>query len=596
MSFFGELQRRNVFRVAAAYIVAAWLLIQVAETIFPLFGFDDGPARITVIALSILFIPAVIFAWAFELTPEGLKRDYEIDRSQSITPQTGKKLDRIIMVVLALALGYFAFDKFVLSESRETSIAELAHLEGRSEALVESYGDKSIAVLPFDNMSDEAANEYFSDGITEDILNLLAKIPDLRVISRSSAFAYKGKEIHIPDVAQKLHVGHVLEGSVRKSGARVRITVQLIEARSDTHIWSETFDRTIDDVFAIQDEISAAVVDSLKITLIGEAPTAQPVSSEAYSLYLRGKSIAHAYSEENLRQGAAMLDEALAIEPEFADAWAALAVIRMNQVGSYYLPRDEGINEAKAANGRALEIDPENATARSGLCWIRMYYERDFAATSDCVQAALKFSPRDSSVLNTAATFYRNIGRLDLAIDAYSKSQESDPLGSGIIFNLVIAYLDAGQLDNAETQLEIARSMYADNPFIKVFDSAIALRRGKPEEGLAHAEEMPGAIGSWLRAYAYYDLNRAADVDFELQQLKLSEAEDAAYVIAAIHAYRGDADAAFEWLERAIESGDDNLLEMHGKYFWAKVHNDPRWQPFLARIGLSDADIVELGY
>ena len=234
MSLFNELKRRNVFRVAAAYVVVAWLAIG--------------------------FIPSLIFAWAFEITPEGLKKDSDVDRSRSISPQTGKKLDRIIMVVLALALGFFAFDKFVLSETREASIAEEARQEGRSEALVESYGDKSIAVLPFVNMSEDADNEYFSDGISEELLNLLAKIPELRVISRSSAFFFKGKDIKITDVARELNVVHILEGSVRKAGKQVRITAQLIDAHSDTHLWSETYDRELDDIFAIQDEIAGAVV------------------------------------------------------------------------------------------------------------------------------------------------------------------------------------------------------------------------------------------------------------------------------------------------------------------------------------------------
>ena len=198
VSLFNELKRRNVLRVGAAYIVASWLIVQVVETVFPAFGFSDAAVRIAVIVLAIGFLPMLVFAWAFELTPEGLKREQDVDRSRSVTPETGRKLDRIIMVMLALGLAYFAFDKFVLSTSREASIAETARQVGRSEALVESFGDASIAVLPFDNISDDPSNEYFSDGVTEEILNLLAMIPELRVVSRSSAFAYKGKEIHVP--------------------------------------------------------------------------------------------------------------------------------------------------------------------------------------------------------------------------------------------------------------------------------------------------------------------------------------------------------------------------------------------------------------
>ena len=264
MSLFLELKRRNVFRVGAAYVVASWLMIQVAETIFPLFGYDDSPARIVVIVLAIGLIPVIVFTWAFEMTPEGLKKESEVDRSQSITPHTGKKINRVILVVLTLALGYFALDKFVLNPQREAAMekqvevqVEEARREGRSEALVESYGDKSIAVLPFVNMSSDKEQEYFSDGLSEELLNLLAKIPELRVTSRSSAFSFKGKDFKIADVGRELNVSNVLEGSVRKSGNMVRITAQLISVDGDVHLWSETYDRSLDNIFAIQDEIAS---------------------------------------------------------------------------------------------------------------------------------------------------------------------------------------------------------------------------------------------------------------------------------------------------------------------------------------------------
>ncbi len=291
MPLIAELKRRNVLRVVAAYIVVAWLVIQVVDTVFPAFGFGDTAVRVVVIVLAIGLVPVVILSWAFEVTPEGLKLEKDVDRSRSISPQTGKKLDRIIMLVLALGLGYFAFDKFVLSESREASIAETARQEGRTEALVESYGNQSIAVLPFVNMSSDPEQTYFSDGIAEEMLNLLAKIPQLRVTSRSSAFAFRGDDINIPEVAEKLNVAHILEGSVRKAGNQVRITVQLIEARSDTHLWSETYDRLLDDIFAIQDDVAAQVVEQLRLTLLGETPRAARANVLAYPLYLQARQI-----------------------------------------------------------------------------------------------------------------------------------------------------------------------------------------------------------------------------------------------------------------------------------------------------------------
>ena len=305
MSFFNELKRRNVIRVATAYAVAAWLVIQVVETIFPIYGLSDASIRLVIGVLAIGLIPALVFAWAFELTPEGLKKESEIDRTRSITPHTGKKLDRMIIVVLALALGYFGFDKFVLGPQREAAgqeqvagQVEEARQQGRTEALVESYGDKSIAVLPFVNTSSDVEQEYFSDGISEELLSLLAKIPELRVISRSSAFSYKGKDIRVVKVAEELNVAHILEGSVRRAGNKVRITAQLIEARSDTQLWSDTYDRHLDDIFAIQDEIAATVVEQLKITLLGDAPKVRETSPEAYALFLQARHLGRQGSVE----------------------------------------------------------------------------------------------------------------------------------------------------------------------------------------------------------------------------------------------------------------------------------------------------------
>jgi TolB-like protein len=222
------MRRRNVLRVGTAYLVAAWLLVQVPGTLFPLFGFDETPARVVVIVLAIGFLPALVLAWVFEFTPEGLKRESEVDRSRSVAPQAGKLLDRIIMIVLAVSLSYFAFDKFVLLPRREAALEQQrseavaeARAKGRSEAL-ESNGERSIAVLPFVNMSSDKEQEYFSDGISEELLNLLARIPDLKVIARTSSFAFKGEKVEIAEIARRLNVAHVLEGSVRKAGNTVR--------------------------------------------------------------------------------------------------------------------------------------------------------------------------------------------------------------------------------------------------------------------------------------------------------------------------------------------------------------------------------------
>jgi len=290
MSRFSELRNRNVFRVAAAYIVAAWLIIQVVETIFPAFGFGDSAVRIVVIVLAIGIVPVAVFSWLFELTPEGLKLESAVDHTGPEAAHRVKRLDRIIIATLTLAVAFFAFDKFVLNPLRESEIEESTAERVRSETLAESFGKNSIAVLPFVNMSDDAGNEYFSDGLAEELLNLLARIPRLRVISQSSSFSLKGKGLTIPEVAGRLNVALVLEGSVRKSGDRVRVTAQLIDARSDTHIWSENYDRKLDDLFVIQDEVAAAIVTALREHLeldVGAAPRAPATANaEAHDAFL----------------------------------------------------------------------------------------------------------------------------------------------------------------------------------------------------------------------------------------------------------------------------------------------------------------------
>ena len=275
MSFFQELQRRNVFKVTIAYIVVAWLVAQVLQLIFESFGTPDWVMKTVLVLMAAGMAFAVFFAWAFEMTPEGLKREHEIDRSESIAPQTGKKLNNLIIAVMALALGYFAYDKFMLSTDRDAALVEAttqAVTEQVDSEAVDSVSDNSIAVLPFVNMSSDVEQEYFSDGLSEELLNLLAKIPELNVASRSSAFQFKGEKFDLKEVAKKLDVDHVLEGSVRKAGNQVRITAQLIKADDGYHMWSETYDRSLDNIFAIQDEISAAVVAALKIELLGVAP------------------------------------------------------------------------------------------------------------------------------------------------------------------------------------------------------------------------------------------------------------------------------------------------------------------------------------
>jgi len=336
MSLIAELKRRNVFRVGVAYVVAAWLILQLTEVLSELMELESDVGKIVIILLVVGFIPALIFAWAFELTPDGVKREKDVDRSQSITPKTGRKLDFIIIGMLALGMSYFFWESRIAEKGSELLPAETTEQasESGSEELTpalvkEDKNDKSIAVLPFANLSDDASNEYFSHGISEELLNVLTRVTSLRVASRTSSFSFKGSNTAIPEIAAQLNVNHILEGSVRKAGNKVRITAQLIDVESDSHLWSDTYDRELDDIFSIQKEIATNIVAELTQTLnAGEAVAAsvKPPTTDvaAYEIYLQGRYLLALRGSENLEEAARLFEQAVEIDDSFAAAFAAL--------------------------------------------------------------------------------------------------------------------------------------------------------------------------------------------------------------------------------------------------------------------------------
>ena len=339
MSLFNELKRRNVFRVGIAYIVVAWLLAQVADLALENFGSPDWVIKTLLFILALGFPLALFFAWAFELTPEGIKKEKDVDRSQSITHHTGRKLDFVIIGILVIALGYFAYDKFVAQPVSETELT-VSSSEPEGEA---ATADKSIAVLPFVNMSSDPEQEYFSDGISEEILNALAKIKELKVAGRTSSFSFKGKNEDLRLIGKALSVAHILEGSVRKSGNQIRITAQLIKVDDGYHMWSETYDRELTDIFAIQDEISAAILEQMKLQLIGDESPVQLASTrgdvEAYNLYLAAKQNIYKRDKASLELASSLLERANTIDPEYAPAYAQRGIALLLSTAAFPVAR-----------------------------------------------------------------------------------------------------------------------------------------------------------------------------------------------------------------------------------------------------------------
>jgi len=484
LSFLDELKRRNVLRIGAAYIVGSWLLIQVAETIFPLFGFDDTPARLVVILLVTGFIPSLILTWVFEIAPEGLRKEADVDHDTQITRAASRKLDHAILVVLVLALGYFSFDKFVLEPLRVQSIVDSARQEGRTEALVESYGDKSIAVLPFVDMSKDKDQEYMSDGIAEELLNLLANIPELRVTSRSSAFAFKGKDIDIPTMAEHLNVAYVLEGSVRKAGQQLRITAQLIEARSDTHLWSQTYDRKLENIFQIQDEISASIISELEIKLLaGEAPflaQEHATDADAYDAYLLGKGRLAMRTEQDIKAARVQFEKAIKVDPQFAVAHVQLAHARLLLAQSVF-----GGDASVAREGdaiftaisketdaiitahldKALELAPDLAEAYGVLGYYHLQrYEREEATV--LLDRAISLNPSYAMAYDWRATNKEHLEQYPGMVADREKAYSLDPMSLQISANLADEYRNLGRPEDAQRVINRMFDLHPDHPLV----------------------------------------------------------------------------------------------------------------------------------
>ena len=589
-SVWGELKRRNVVRVAIAYAIVSWLILQIADVLTPLLHLPEWVGGFVFLLLVIGFLLALILSWAYELTPEGLKKEKDIERSESITHVTGRKLDFVIIGLLTVALGYFAYDKFVLDPGRDAVEIEAA-VQVAQEQVAESVEPqdsiKSIAVLAFVNMSDDPSNEYFSDGISEEILNLLAKVPELRVTSRSSAFSFKGQNLDVPTMAAKLNVAHVLEGSVRKSGNQLRITAQLIEGVTDTHLWSETYDRELEDIFAIQDEIAAAVVEALKITLLGKAPKATETNPEAYTLYLQGRHLNNQRTEESFKRAEALLKQALEIDPGFAPAWAALGNLYNSQAGASARPFDEGYELARDTLQQALDIDPDYGRAYAGLVMVEMFYDWDFTAAEQNMQRALALNPGDAFILHVAARLNANLGRIDDAIDLMQQSIALDPVSAGSHRRLGSMLYRAHRLEDATDSLKMALSFSPGMDRAQVYIGRVLLAQGDASGALVAMEQV--ASGFWRllgTAIVQHVLGDTGASDAALQEMIEKWAAEAAYQVAYVYAFRGEIDHAFDWLDQAYDKRDPGLAQMLLEPLFANLHDDPRWEPFLDKMGL----------
>jgi TolB-like protein len=590
MTFFSELKRRNVLRVAVGYIVAAWLLIQVAETIFPLFGFGDGPARIVVVLLAIGFLPALIVSWIFELTPAGLQKDKDVDRSHASVATSAKRFDRIVMLVLLVAVSYFAFDKFVLSESREQAIAENARAEALVLALETLRNNKSIAVLPFVDMSPDQDQEYFADGITEQLLNELAQLEGLNVTGRTSSFAFKGVNQDLRSIGEQLGVAYILEGSVRKQDDEVRITAQLINSQDGSHMWSDTYDALLDDIFFIQENIARSVAGALSVALDVDGrnhlPGTGTDSVEAYDLFLEARGA------ESFEMVKALYERAIELDPDYAEAWAWLGGA-YGAILSWQLPPEE----ARAAQEqgrelvvRATEIDPNLATAYAmleGFQWAR----GDWIGATEFQLVYSALAPADIPARMGSANIMAKTGRIRDALRVAELKRQTDPLNFYLTTILAELNIQTGRYDDAEAELAKIVRMTSDN------EQSVELRRMLMAFSIGEHERIRKTLQNYSKADPRVsDIVNAVIEEFDspapevlaaLRRLYNEETEmtgEGRLVTASLAAHFGDPELALEILSKEFRV---NLIRVNRLWypFFSDMRSLPGFKTLAENIG-----------
>jgi TolB-like protein len=572
-SAWARLRRRKVVQWGVVYVAAAWGFLQGLEYLSGTYDWPRQIQQLTTLALLIGLPVVLVLAW------------YHGDRGQQRISTT-----EFAILTLLLLLGGGAF--WYYQRASETSTAT-----SPTPTAAPLPTDASIAVLPFVNMSPDKDQEYFADGISEELLNLLAQVPELRVIARTSSFSFKGKDVDIAEIARRLNVANVLEGSVRKAGDRIRITAQLVRASDSSHLWSQTYDRKLTDVFAVQDEIAAAVVSQLKIKLLGAAPKAKATDPKAYALFLQAREIARQWTGAALEQSIALYQQALRIDPAYVAAWVGLTDAYSGQVSMYHRPADEGIQLAREATEKALAIDSQYAPAHARLGGIAIYYDRDLAAGARHIEHALALEPANPDIIAFAAGLARRLGRLDQTIALGEYLIVLDPVNADGRYELATAYYFAGRLDEAIATYRADLRLFPASVGEHAMIGDVLLRKGDAKAALAEIQQEPDE--SWRLAglsMAYHALGQQAESDAALRELIEKYEKTQAWGIACVLAFRNEADRAFEWLDKAVRYNDPTVVSTAGYPMLANLHSDPRWLPFLRRIGMAPEQLAAIKF
>lgn len=577
--YFEELKRRNVFKAGLAYLVVSWVIVQVSSILLTTFEVPLVIMKTIITVLVIGFPIWIVFSWVYEITPEGIRKTVDVDPKNSIIKQTGNRLNKIIIGSLAFVAILLVFN---LLKSDSVNAAS------KSTAAAEPV-EQSIAVLAFADLSPESDQEYFSDGISEELLNLLAKIPELRVISRTSSFSYKGKGTTVETIGKELKVNHVLEGSVRKSGNQLRITAQLISTADGAHVWSETFDRELDDIFKIQDEIAAIVTEQLQLRLFSGLVTAEPSSTEAYNLFLQARQLYHQRTQESVINALALTEKSIALDSTYAPSWILLSDLCERLVNVYVIDERREIRseQGRSAVKKALSLDPENGYAY--IQHARNYMNaRDYQNARLNIQRGLNLDPGNSESLIMGAHLLTELGQPQEGIQLIRKSISLDPLNYGQYFNLGILLYFTGNLEEALEAIGTYSVHFPNSGLFHNIRARIYMDQGNYSQALAEANEESDEFWRiYAKAMVLYKVKGGMEeAEEHLEKLKSSFWEGAQSNIADIYAFRGEKENAFHWLNRAITEGDNSLVQVIYYPSFKSLYHDPRWEGILNKLGL----------
>jgi serine/threonine-protein kinase len=596
MSLFNELRRRNVFRIALLYVVAGWVVLQIADVLFDPLGLPEWTFRLVLGLLLLGFPFALILAWVFELTPDGLKRERDVDRSRSVTQQTGRKMNLVIAILLVVAIAGLALDRLLPEPSAppESPVSEQLPAGEWDIAKAESLPDNSIAVLPFLNMSGDPDNEYFSDGLTEELLNTLVRIGGLKVTGRTSSFAFKGRNQDLREVGQQLNVANVLEGSVRKSGNRVRITAQLVKTSDGYHLWSDTYDRELDDIFAIQQEIAGHVTEALEVALLGGTPD-DPVASgsgdrdaRAYEEYLRGMYIWQRNPDDRaeLDRARGHFETALSIDPGYLDAYWGMFMVwdRMNRNG--HGPFNQSLERMQHYASELRRLAPDSARALSAAARIAIV-DYDYRTAVDYLERAAQWYPGDVSVLGEYASALSVVERYEEALDAAGRAQQLDPLSLDIMRWKSYIYHRKGDCDGAEQIMrrameiepEVGRFRYY--AAMCIFETTGDLERAVP---LAEAEPLGFAHDTALAIF-YNERGDHEAAQAQLDNMFASYGDAASYQYGQVYTQWGEHETALAWLENALKIRDPGIIQAADDRSLIPLRGNPRFEKILRDVG-----------